>query len=382
MTMEECACCQENCVECKPDKTTLKAVILVGGQGTRLRPLTYNTPKPMVPVLNLPFLEHVIRNLKEHNVTEIVMAQHYLAASMRAYFGDGSKLGVKLYYVMEESPMGTAGAVKNVEDFLNCTFFVLNGDIFHNRDFTAMLKFHRKHKAKATIVLTPVEDPTIYGVVETDKRSKVTRFTEKPKAEDVTTNMINAGTYVLEPDVLQRIPPDTNFSFERQVFPQMLTDHLPVYAYPTDNYWMDTGTPEKYLQLHRDLLSGKHEGYTFDTDVMIGKRCKIHPSVKYKGKVIVGDGCKIESGVKLTGPLVIGAKCSIGEDAKLADSVLWGDTAVGQRTVIKSSILADNCKIGDDCQLNDAVLGDHVSISDNLKLKKGTRIMPAEMVKE
>jgi mannose-1-phosphate guanylyltransferase len=232
------------------------------------------------------------------------------------------------------------------------------------------------------LILTPVEDPTIYGVVETDKRSKVTRFTEKPKAEDVTTNMINAGTYVLEPDVLQRIPPDTNFSFERQVFPQMLTDHLPVYAYPTENYWMDTGTPEKYLQLHRDLLSGKHEGYIFDTDVMIGKRCKIHPSVKYKGKVIIGDNCKIESGVKFTGPVVIGAKCSIGQDVKITDSVLWHNTAVGQRTVIKSSILADNCKIGDDCQLNDAVLGDHVTINDRAKLKKGTRVMPGETVKE
>ena len=220
--MEECSCCQEHCGEYKAAKKSLKAVILVGGQGTRLRPLTYNTPKPMVPVLNVPFLEHVIRNLKEHNVTEIVMAQHYLAASMKDYFGNGSKLGVKLYYVMEESPLGTAGAVKNVEDFLDSTFFVLNGDIFHNRDFTGMLKFHRRHRAKATIVLSPVDDPTMYGVIETDKRNKVKRFLEKPKPEEVTTNMINAGTYVLEPEVLQRIPPDTRFTFEHEVFPQML----------------------------------------------------------------------------------------------------------------------------------------------------------------
>ena len=370
-----------HCGKEEKSKAGLKAVILVGGQGTRLRPLTYNTPKPMVPVLNVPFLEHVIRNLKEHNVTEIVLAQHYLAASMREYFGDGSKLGVKLYYVMEESPMGTAGAVKNVEDFLDTTFFVLNGDIFHNRNFTDMLKFHRRHRAKATLVLSPVDNPTIYGVVESDKRNRVKRFLEKPKAEDVTTNMINAGTYVLEPEVLRRIPPDTRFSFEHDVFPQMLADGLPVYAYPTDNYWMDTGTPEKYLQLHRDLLSGKHEGYRFEKDVAPGEGCDIHSSVKFKGKVIIGDNCKIDSGVKLTGPVVIGPDCVIREDARIKDSVVWHNNAIGQRAVVKSSIIADNCKIGDDSYLIDAVIGDHVTVSNGLKLKKGSRIMPGEIIK-
>jgi mannose-1-phosphate guanylyltransferase len=336
----------------------------------------------MVPVLNVPFLEHVIRNLKDHNITEIVMAQHYLAASMKDYFGNGSKLGVKLYYVMEESPLGTAGAVKNVEDFFNSTFFVLNGDIFHNRDFTGMLRFHRRHRAKATIVLSPVDDPTMYGVIETDKRNRVKRFLEKPKPEEITTNMINAGTYVLEPEVLQRIPAETRFTFEHEVFPQMLADGLPVYAYATDNYWMDTGTPEKYLQLHRDLLNGKHDGYSFAKDVMIGEKCRVHPTVKFKGKVIIGDDCKIEKGVKLTGPVVIGPNSTLHEDAKITDSVFWHNTVIGQRAVIKSSILADNCKIGDDCQLINAVLGDHVTVSNGLKLKKGSRIMPGETIKE
>ena len=378
--MGKCSCEHSGKKEAKA-KGGLKAVILVGGEGTRLRPLTYHTPKPMVPVLNVPFLEHVIRNLKEHNVTEIVMAQHYLAASMKDYFGNGSKLGVNLYYVMEESPLGTAGAVKNLADFLDGTFFVLNGDIFHNRDFTAMLKFHRRHRAKATIVLSPVEDPTIYGVVETDKRGRVVRFTEKPKPEEVKTNMINAGTYVLEPDVLQRIPPDTKFTFEREVFPQMLADGLLVYAYPTDNYWMDTGTPQKYLQLHRDLLSGKYDGSTLEKDVTTGAGCKINPTVKYLGKVIIGDNCVIASGATLTGPVVLGPNCKIGEDTVISDSVIWHDNEIGKNTTIKSSILADNCKIGDDCSLTDAVLGDDVTINDGVKLKKGSRIMPGEIVK-
>jgi len=380
MTITECTC--EDCETGKKSKQGLKAVILVGGEGTRLRPLTYHTPKPMVPVLNLPFLEHVIRNLKEHNITEIVMAQFYLPVSMREYFGDGSRIGVKLYYVMEESPLGSAGAVKNVEGFLDSTFFVLNGDIFHNRDFTAILKFHRRHHAKATVVLSPVDDPTRYGVVETDKRHKVKRFLEKPKAEEVTTNMINAGTWVVEPEILQRIPPDTKVSFERDVFPQMLADGIPFYAYPTDNYWMDTGTPENYLQLHRDLLSGKHEGYSFEEDVIKGKRCRIDPSVKFKGKVIIGDNCKVGSGAKLTGPVVIGPNCKIGEGTTIRDSVLWHDTVIGKNAIVKSSILADNCKIGDGSALTEVVLGDHVNVTDGVKLTKGSRIMPGETVKE
>ena len=377
--MEECSC--EQCGKEKKAKLKLKAVILVGGEGTRLRPLTYNTPKPMVPVLNVPFLEHVIRNLKEHNITEIVMAQYYLPTSMREYFGDGSKLGVKLYYVMEESPLGSAGAVKNVEDFLDGTFFVLNGDIFHNRNLTAILKYHRQHRAKATIVLTPVADPTLYGVVETGKRNKVKRFLEKPKPEEVTTNLINAGTWVVEPEVLQRIPPDTKFSFERDLFPQMLTDGLPFYAYPTDNYWMDTGTPENYLQLHRDLLSGKYDGYELENDVSIGKGSKIHPTVKFKGKVIIGANCVITSGVKLTGPVVLGPNCKIGKDTSVKDSVVWHDTTIGKGVAIKSSILADNCIIGNGCSLTDAVLGDHVTVNEGALLKKGSHIMPGEIVK-
>ena len=362
-------------------KDNVKAVILVGGQGTRLRPLTYNTPKPMVPVLNVPFLEHVIRNLKEHNITEIILAQHYLAESIQSYFGDGSKLGVKLYYVMEDSPGGTAGAVKNAGKYLDGTFLVLNGDIFHNRDFTDMLKFHHRHKAKVTIVLTPVDDPTIYGVVETDQHSRVKRFLEKPKPEEVTTNMINAGTYVLEAEILQRIPPDTKYSFEREVFPQMLAEGEPVYAYPSNNYWMDTGTPEKYLQLHRDLLSGKCDGCSFVEDV-IGDGCTIHPSVHFSGRIIIGDNCSIVRGVRLVGPVVIGPNCIVKEYAVIADSVVWHDVNIGQRAVIKSSILADNCKIGDDGYLIDAVLGDHVTVSDGCKLKPGSRIMPGETVRD
>jgi mannose-1-phosphate guanylyltransferase len=354
-----------------------QALILVGGQGTRLRPLTCNTPKSMVPVLNMPFLEHVIRNLKAHNVLDIILAQHYLAESMVRYFGDGSRLGVHLHYVMEDSPRGTAGAVKNAERFLNSTFLVLNGDIFHNRNFTGMMEFHRQHKAKATIGLAPVEDPTIYGVVETDENGRVKRFLEKPKPEEVTTNLINAGTYVLEPEVLQRIPPNIKYSFEREVFPRLLQDGEPVYAYPSHNYWMDTGTPEKYLQLHRDLLVGRCDGYSFEKDLTIGRGGNIHPSVQMQGRVIIGDNCTVGRGVRLAGPVVIGRDCTIGEDAVITDSVIWQNNTIGARAIVKSSALADHCTIGDDSYLIDAVLCDHVIIPEGNKPEPGARVFPA-----
>ena len=195
----------------------MKAVILVGGEATRLLPLTCNRPKAMVPVLNIPFLEHVIRYLSKHQIKDIILAQSHLSQPIKSYFGDGSQFGVKLSYTVEDAPLGTAGAVKNTERYLGETFLVLNGDIFTDLDITAMISFHLERRAKATIALTPVDDPTSYGLIETDAQERVMRFLEKPSWSQVTTNMINAGTYVLEPDVLTHIPPQTNFTFERDL---------------------------------------------------------------------------------------------------------------------------------------------------------------------
>jgi len=355
---------------------TVKAVILVGGQGTRLRPLTCNRPKSMVPVLNMPFLEHVIRNLKTHRITDIILAQHHLPAPMAQYFGDGSRLGVKLTYVMEDSPRGTAGAVKNAERHLDGTFLVLNGDIFHDRNFTGFLGHHRGNQAKATIVLSPVDDTSIYGVVETDQAGRVLRFIEKPKREEAPSNWINAGTYVIEPDVLNRIPPGVKYSFERELFPGMLAEGLPVYAYHSRQYWMDTGTPEKYLQLHRDLLAGKCEGYEFDRDLIAGKDCRIHPSVKMTGKIVLGDNCAVEPGAILNGPLVLGSRCRIGPGAVVEDSVMWDRVTVGPRASVRGCAIANDCVIGAEADLKDAVLGDHVFIEAGSKPEPGTRVFP------
>jgi mannose-1-phosphate guanylyltransferase len=356
----------------------MQALILVGGEGTRLRPLTCNTPKSMVPVLNTPFLEHVLRYLAGHRVDDIVLAQGHLSKPMADYFQDGSRFGVKLKLVLEASPMGTAGAVKNAEQYLGETFLVLNGDIFTDLDITAMLQFHQQRRAKATIALTPVEDPTAYGLIETTSDGRVTRFLEKPNWEQITTDMINAGTYILDQEVLKRIPPQTNYSFERQLFPQLLEQGEAIYGYPSSAYWMDIGTPEKYLQLHRDLMRGEVKGYTLvgGKVVKIGQGCSIHRQAQIIGPAVIGDNCNISRGAKLFGPVVIGPGNTIAEDAVIDSSLTWQNARFGPRVNIKECIVASDCCLDTGASAEKSVIGDHVTISRNTRLGPGSRIWP------
>jgi mannose-1-phosphate guanylyltransferase len=246
-----------------------------------------------------------------------------------------------------------------------------------------MIDFHQERKAKVTIALTPVDDPTSYGLIETNPEGGVTRFIEKPSWEEVTTNMINAGTYVLGTGVLTQIPPETEVSFERKVFPQLLAQGEPIYAYPSSAYWIDIGTPGKYLQLHRDLLGGKCQQYTLvpSEDVLIGEPSDVHPSAQMKGPAIIGANCSIGHGVKLTGPVVIGTGCTILEDSVIEDSIIWQNARLGPRISLKKSILANNCylKAGSICQ--ESVLGDNVTVVSDYKLKPGSRIEPGTVVK-
>jgi mannose-1-phosphate guanylyltransferase len=360
----------------------MKAVILAGGQATRLLPLTCNIPKAMVPVLNIPFLEHVIRYLSEHQIKHVTLAQSHLAQAIESYFSDGSQLGVKLNYVVEDTPLGTAGAVKNAERYLDETFLVLNGDIFTDLDITAMIDFHQKRRAKATIALTPVDDPTSYGLVETDAEGRITQFLEKPDWSQVTTNMINAGTYVLEPEILAQIPPQANFSFERELFPLLLDQGEPIYAYPSSAYWIDIGTPEKYLQLHRDLLNGKSSQYAPASpgEVVLGGQSYIHPTTQIKGPVMIGSNCTIGDKVRLTGPIVIGHGCQILPEAVIEESIIWQNARLGQHVNLKNSIVADNCCLNADNTIEDSILGDNVTVASGCKLEPGSKIWPGTTV--
>lgn len=325
---------------------SVKAVILVGGEGTRLRPLTYSTVKAMVPVLNKPFIEYVIRYLSNHNIKEIILALGYKPDCITDYFGDASQLGTKLVYSVESEPLGTAGAVKNAEEYIEDTFFVLNGDIFTDINLTDMLQFHRNKGAKVTIALTPVEDPTRFGVVETDNQQRVKRFVEKPSRDQVTTNMINAGVYIIESQVLKRIPQGKRFMFERDVFPALLADGEPVFGYATDVYWIDTGTPEQYLELTRDLMFGRSTRVAFKPqDIRIDKQSSVHPQAKLTGPILADRDCTIGKGVHLKGPVVIGAGCHIHDGAIIENSILWQNVTVGEQARLKDCIVANNSHI-------------------------------------
>ncbi len=357
----------------------MKAVILAGGLGTRLRPLSINTPKSLIPVLNIPFIEYVVRRLSLHNIKDMVMAISHLAQPIKDYLGDGSRFGVNINYTVEETSLGTAGAVKNAACYLDDeAFVVLNGDIFTDLDISAMSALHKQHGAKITIALTPVEDPTHYGLIETDSNNRTIRFLEKPSWEQVTTNMINAGTYIMEAEVLNSIPAQTNFSFEHQVFPPLLEREEPIYTFPSPCYWMDIGTPEKYHQLNRDLLNGKSDQFSFNVDNQVhsGKNSQIHQTAEITGPAIIGDNCNIAQNVNLNGMVVIGSGINIGDSAIVEDCIIWHNTEIEPGATVKRSIITSNCNIGAESTILDAIISDNVTIAANYILKPGSKIWP------
>lgn len=327
----------------------LKAVILVGGPGTRLQPLTNDTPKSIVPVLNRPFMEHTFAYLKKYGIEDIVLTLSYLPEAIQRYFGNGVNSGVRLTYCFENEPMGTAGAVKNAEEYLDSTFFVLNGDIFTDLDLAKMLAYHRSKGAKATISLHWVDDPGAFGVVEIDSDQKVKRFIEKPPAGEATTNWINAGTYILDPEVLQYIPENSHYMFERGLYPYLLDMGQPVYGYPFEGYWLDMGTPEKYFSLNRDLLMSKTNSPLFPHSSSDEVYCEpdsiISPSARIKAPVMIGSGCRIGKDVDIKGPVSIGADCVLEDGVSVNNSILWDNVHIGSRAELRQSVISSNNSI-------------------------------------
>ncbi len=354
----------------------MKAVILVGGEGTRLQPLTCNKPKAMVPILNRPFLEHLLHYLEKHGVRDIVLAMGYTPDPIQSWLGDGTQFGVRMTYLVEESPLGTAGAVKNAESFLDGPFIVFNGDILTEIDLTAMMKRHQEVKSKASIALTPVDNPTIYGVVETDAQGMVKRFVEKPSWDKVTSNMINAGIYILEPEVLTHIPASTPCMFEHHIFPQLLEMGEPILGYLSDAYWIDIGTPEKYLKAHHDLLLG-----WVDVGVRTEGESQIHPAAQIEGPVLIGERCVIAANVQIKGPTVLGPQCQIAEGTVIEGAVLWGGTQVAEETLLRNCVVGSCSYIENSCHiLEDCVLGDNVTVGKGSRLAQGARIWPDSYV--
>jgi mannose-1-phosphate guanylyltransferase len=354
----------------------MKAIILVGGQGTRLLSLTTNTPKAMVPVLNKPFLEYIISHLVSHGITDIILAQGHLAQPITEYFGDGSHFGAHFIYTTEDTPLGTGGAVKNAGKWLGDTFLVFNGDTFTDLDISSMIAFHKEKKAELTIATTPTDDPTSYGLIETDSDSRITHFLEKPQWHQVTGNMINAGTYIMSSSVLDLVPKETKTSFEREIFPRLLDKKRPIYAHPSDAYWIDIGKPKSYFELNIDLLLGKSRRYPLKTpnEVILGNGCRLSPTASVTGPVIIGDYCSIGDMASVKGPCVIGNNCRIAEGATIEESVIWNDVEISRDCHIKKAIMANHCLLGSGTTINDSLLSDNVTTADGCRLKSGSRI--------
>src|ERR1041385_1891369 len=340
----------------------MQALILAGGKGTRLRPLTVYTPKPIVPICNRPFLLYQIDTLRRAGITDITLSLSYQPNKIEQLLGDGSDHGVKLKYTVEPSPMGTAGAYKFAEDLIRDTTVVFNGDILTDLDLKTVIREHTERKATATIVLTPVENPSSYGLVETEADGRIRRFLEKPKPDEITCNTINAGTYILDPRVLDLIPAGENHSFEYGLFPELLKRKEVFFAHvPQRTYWIDIGTPERYLRVHQDLLTGKvnrihlkERRGNFDSAT----------AAEIDEISIIGDDCQIKPGAQIVNS-VLGPGCFVEERALVENSVLWPHTRVGTAALVSNAIAGRGCHIGRSAVvLGGTVLGDKTSLTD------------------
>lgn len=360
----------------------MKAVILAGGEGTRLRPLTCNTPKPMVPILNRPFLEHMLSHLKGHGVDHAILTVCYLPDRIESHFGSAYGPGMDLSYVLEEQPLGTAGAVKNVEDTLDGSFFVLNGDIFTDLDLTDMVRFHRERQAQVTLFLTPVKNPSAFGVVETDQDSRVTRFLEKPSPQETTSNWINGGIYLMEPEVLAHAPSGQPYMFERGLFPKLLGMGVPVYGYRATPYWMDLGTPTSYMRVHRDILWAKPPLEQWDIPLNGGlANSQVHATARVTGPVLLGEGCDIGPGAVIKGPAVLGAGCVVGQEAYIQGSILWERVKVERNAVLRGCIVGDDASVGQGSTVGQrCILGDGVTLGRDNHMSGGTVVWPDRLL--
>jgi NDP-sugar pyrophosphorylase family protein len=352
----------------------VQAVVLVGGEGTRLRPLTLETPKPMVPVMNMPFLERTLRRLKEAGIEDVILPAGYLPEAIRSYFRDGKDLGLRIRYVIEETPLGTAGALKNVEQYIDGPFFVLNGDVLTSLDLRAMLDFHRTKGGIGTLHLIPVDDPSPFGAVVHDAAGRIQTFVEKPKREESPTDEINAGTYLLEREVLDRIPAGRPVSIERETFPALIAaGDRPLYAYTTDDYWIDLGKPEAYLNAHRHVFDGVMPlGLTPEVD---GPGRETVPPSAVRPPVFVGKGCRIAPDAVVGPYTVLGDDCTIASGAVVADSLLWDGVTVESGAQLDWAIVASRARIGAGARIgHGAVIGHDAIILPGTVVEENARV--------
>jgi mannose-1-phosphate guanylyltransferase len=355
----------------------MQAVILVGGEGTRLRPLTSTVPKPVVPLVDRPFIAYMLEWLARHGVDDVVMSCGFLATAVRNVLGDGSQYGLRLRFVEEPEPRGTAGALKYAEDLLDERFLMLNGDVLTDIDLSAQIAQHEASGAKGTLALVPVEDPSAYGLVRLHEDHSVAEFVEKPSADQIDTRNISAGAYVLERSVLDLIAPDRNVSIEREIWPQLVGHGL--YGYAAEAYWLDIGTPERYLQGTFDILEGNVD--TAVADRLGPGYLSVGERVEAAGRIVppalVDRGCEIAAGAHVGSLVVLGEGVSVGEGTTIERAVVLNGAEIGAHCVLRDCIVAAGVHIGEASTVSGgAVLGEGVTVGPRNVLTRGVRVFP------
>jgi NDP-sugar pyrophosphorylase family protein len=357
----------------------VKAVVLVGGEGTRLRPLTSTTPKPLLPIVDRPLVERQLLWLAAHGVDEAVLSLGYLPEAFVEHFPGDTFEGIALRYAVEIEPLGTAGAIRFAaqEAGFDETMVVCNGDILTTLDLDELVGFHRERGASATIHLTRVDDPSAFGVVPTYDDGEVREFVEKPPRETAPTDWINAGTYVLEPEVLHRIPPTGAVSIERETFPQLLEERGSLYALPTSDYWIDIGTPEAFLLAHAEVIAGAlgsppAPGAREKTSgVWVQGGTQIAPSVVIEGPTLVGDAVVVDEGARIAGS-TIGRACEIGRDAAVEGSVVFAGARLAPGVLVRGSIIGAHAAIERDAAVVDGtIVGAHATVAGGTTVTGG-----------
>ena len=364
----------------------MKAVVMAGGEGTRLRPMTANQPKPLLPVANRPIMEHVLRLLKKHGFEETVVTVQFLAALVRNYFGDGEDVGMFLQYATEEMPLGTAGSVKNAEDALkDSPFLVISGDALTDMDLTEMCRFHKENGALVTVGLTRVPDPLEFGIVIADEDGRIQRFLEKPTWGQVFSDTVNTGVYIMEPEVLAEVSPKESVDWSHDVFPKLLARGAPIFGYISDKYWEDVGTLESYMKAQADVLSGKVEvdiaGFEVSPGVWIAEGADVDPDAVLKGPLVIGDYAKIEAGATVREYSVIGANVVVKEGAFIHRAVVHNRVFVGQGTTLRGCVVGKNTDVMRLARIEEtAVIGDECVVEPEAYISAGVKVYPFKTI--
>lgn len=365
----------------------MKAVIMAGGFGTRIQPLTSSMPKPMIPLFNRPIMLHIVELLKKHDITDLVMLLYHQPEVIKKFFRDGSDFGVKITYVTPIEDMGTAGAVKAAEKYLDERFLVISGDLLTDFNLKKVLDFHADNKAMATITLTSVKDPLQFGVVITDKEKRITQFLEKPGWGEVISDTINTGIYVLEPEIFNYIPKGENFDFSQDLFPLMLQNSDPLFGFSAKGYWRDIGNTDSYREAYHDIFKGKvnlkidEEKQDFvGKDLRIGADVTLEDASGLSGTVVIGDNSQIRGEVQIKDS-VIGRNCTIEAGVKLNRCVLWDNAYVKKGAKVTDSVICTNVRVGQNAVLDEGVIvADDTSIGDDVKIKADVKIWPRKMI--